>query len=426
MKATLSKVEKRIEIKPSKTDGIDNYDIDNAYPQRIIDIINSSGTGTLCTDIMAKFIYGEGFENEEFGKMKVNSKGITANQLLFKFAKSLARFNGFTSHVNFNGLYQKTSIDYIPFEDVRFTTSDNKKYPNMLAVYHDWQKIIDRSIKESNIDFINFYNPKPNVIQEQVDKQLGETLAEKWANYNGQILYYTPDGIEYPLAPSDSVLEDIQTDSQAKIFKFRNITTNFMASHILEIATFESDEEKAKFEETLKQFQGSDNTSQILLFESESGVVDGEGSFKLTKIDIQDIEKLYEFTENSVRDNIIRNYLIPPVLLLAVAGKLGSSSEIKDATAFYNGMTKDYRLQLEETFKELFTNFVGVSVDDFSIKELSPQIVKTKDTTEGKTKVVEVLSSTVLTPNQKKNILINIYDYSLEDANLLTTDISLT
>ncbi len=61
----------------------------------MLDIINASGTGTLCTDLMAKFIYGNGFKDKTLGKLVVNKKGETANQLLRKLSKSIANFYGF-------------------------------------------------------------------------------------------------------------------------------------------------------------------------------------------------------------------------------------------------------------------------------------------------------------------------------------------
>lgn len=418
MKATVSKVSKRIEVKPNKTEGIENYDEDNAYPQRVEDIINASGTGTLCTDIMAKFLYGDGFLDETFGNTVVNSQGLTANKLLNRLAKQIAKYNGCTTHVNYNGLGQKTEINYVPFKNVRFTTEDNKDYPLMLAVYDDWQKIKSRRIDVDKVDFIDFFNDKINVILEQVEDAGG------WDNYAGQILYWTTEGNIYPLAQADSVLEDLQTDAQSKIFKFRNISTNFMASYIFETGAFENDEDRTAFAESLKTFQGADETSKIMHVEKEEGADQDSKSINIQKVDIQDIDKLYEYTENSVRDSIIRNYLIPPVLLIQTAGKLGSASEIKDATAFYNGVTKEYRNHLEEIFKKLFTNFVGVTVTDFTIKELTPRVVDVKDTIEGKSKIIEIISSQ-MTATQKQNILVELFDFSLEDAMKLTNDIQL-
>ena len=234
MKATITDIEKRIVTPVNKTEGILNYDIDNSYPQRINTIINSSGTGTLCTSLFGKFLYGGGFVQEALAKTIVSpSKKMTANKLLFKTGKAVSKFNGFAIHVNYNALYKKSSLNYVPFQDVRFTTSENEDYPDMIAVYDDWDKTKSSKIKKEEIDYINFYNPDPEVIQSEVD------AAGGWENYKGQIYYWSVDGMEYPLAPSDSVLEDVQTDSHAKVFKFRNITTNFMASHILETGEFE-------------------------------------------------------------------------------------------------------------------------------------------------------------------------------------------
>ena len=414
MKATITDIEKRIETPVNKTDGIINYDIDNSYPQRINTIINSSGTGTLSTNIFGKFLYGGGFLQEALAKTIVSpGKKMTANKLLFKTGKSISKFNGFAIHVNYNGLYKKSSLNYIPFQDIRFTTSTNEDYPNMLAIYNDWDKSLNSKIKKDQIDYINFYNPDPEVIQSEVD------AAGGWENYKGQVYYWSIDGMEYPLAPSDSVLEDVQTDSHAKVFKFRNITTNFMASHILETGEFEDEIEKEAFLDNINTFQGSDDASKILLLEKSTD----ESSFVLTKVDIQDIDKLYQFTEESVRDNIIRNYLIPSVLLLATPGKLGSSTEIKDATAFYNGVTEDLRKVIEESFEELFENSMFIVNPEFDIIPVSAKTVEVKDTEAGKKEIVSLLINDSISPKKKKIILKVIYNYSNEEAEeLIQTD----
>jgi len=405
-KATVTDVTKRITTKVNKTDGIINYDVDNAYVNRIIDIVNSSGTATLCTSILGKFIYGGGFANEALSALKINSSKLTTNKLLFKAGKSLSKFNGFAIHVNYNALFQKTSFSYVPFENVRFTDSDEKnEHKNMLAIYDDWQKIKSSRINKKDIDFINFYNPDPEVIAEEVE------AAGGWGAYKGQVIYVTTDGVEYPLAPSDSVLEDVQTDAHAKTFKNRNITTNFMASYFVRTAMFEGDEadtERQDFIDTLTTFQGQDEASKFMLIEEEGE----EPAFVLEKVDIQDIDKLYEFTEESVRNNIIRNYLIPSVLLVAQAGKLGSSSEIKDATAFYNEVTEDYRILIEEAFAEMFRNSVFPEQEEFDIIERSAKTVPTKETTEGKAAILKIMESALLSDKEKRKTLSTVYDLS--------------
>jgi len=406
-KATVTDVTKRITTKPNKTEGIVNYDVDNVYLQRVNDIVNSSGTATLCTAILAKFIYGGGFANEVLAAMFLNESKLTSNKLLFKIGKSLSRYGGFAVHVNYNGLFQKKSFSFVPFQDIRFTTDDEKnEHRNMLAVYDDWQKVKSSKIMQENIDYINFYDPDPETIEHEV------VTAGGWDKYKGQIIYFTLNGIEYPLAPSDSVLEDLQTDSHAKIFKNRNITTNFMASYIVRTGMFEGEPEKDAFTDTLTTFQGADESSKFMLVEEESE----ESAFTLEKIDIQDIDKLYEFTEESVRNNIIRNYLIPPVLLVATAGKLGSSTEIKDATAFYNGITEDQRRSVEEVFAEMFRNSVFPEQEEFDIIEVQAKTVPAKDTTEGKAGIVKIMESALLSDKEKRKILSNVYDLTDEEV----------
>jgi len=413
MKATVTDVTKRITITDNKSAGIVNYDIDNAYPQRVEDINNSSGTGSLCTKILGKFIYGQGFINEALSKTIVNSKRLTANKLLFKSGKAVSKFNGFCIHVNYDANFEKRSFSVIPFKDARFTNSENEKHPNMIAVYDDWERVKKSRIIEEEVNYFNYYNPDPKQIQQEVD------AVEGWHNYKGQVMYWSVDGVEYPLAPSDSVLEDVhsvledvQTDSHAKTFKFRNITTNFMASHILRVGKFEDEEQREDFTGTLTDFQGDDEASKILVIEQE-----GEDDlFDLEKVDIQDISNLYEYTETSARNNIIRTHLIPPVLLIATAGKLGSSTEITDATAFYNGVTSDYRLEISAAFKELFTNSVFESFEDFDIKEVEAETSKAKDTETGKKDIVSLLSNPTLSESQKQTTLEVVYNMSKEDS----------
>lgn len=396
MKATLT-TEKRLTEKDNRSEGIVNYDTDNAYPQRVEDIINSSAVGTLCHNLALKFTVGANFADKEFNNVKINAKGLTTKKLLRKVASDLLKYNGFAVHINYNALYQKVSYNYIPFEYCRLT-SDDSDYPNKLALYDDWQKVNGR-IKKEEIDYIDFFNDSPNVIEKQVEEAGG------WENYNGQVYYYSANGKSYPLSPVDSVLEDMQTDSKTKLFKYRNVSTNFMASHFLEVDEFESEDDRAEFEDVLTEFQGADDALKIMLLEKKAGQ---EASFNLQKVDIQGVDRLYEYTENSVRDAIIRNYLIPPVLLLQTSGKLGSAKEIQDATNYYNGIVNYNQDLLEEIFTELFRNNIRVEKAEFNILPLKAKVDELE--------VTNLISNTNLSEEQKINILTMLYGFDRNEA----------
>jgi len=411
MKSSLTGVVKRIDVKPNKTEGIENYDTDNAYPQRVVDIINSSGTATLCVNMMAKFIFGNGFKDTNLANFVVNKKGETADDLLRKISRSIAFFNGLPIHVGYNGLCEKVSLTYTDFQTVRFTSEENKEHKNMFALHEDWQKT-KGNFKKEKITYLHYYNPAK--VQEEVEATKGETIVDKWRNYKGQLFYWSIDGMQYPLCPCDSVIEDVQTDSKTKNFKYRNITTNFMASHLLQVQKFEDGESKQAFIDNLTSFQGDDDALQIFMVEVEGE----ESNLKLDKIEIQDVDKLYEYTEESVRNNIIRNFLIPPALLLDTSDGF-SDGKIKDATALYNGQTQDFRLLCSTIMEKLLTNFKGANFTDFTIEPRKADSVEIKDTIEGKAKILEVLKDTSLTSTQKRNMLVDVFEIDQEMATKL-------
>ena len=115
----------------------------------------------------------------------------------------------------------------------------------------------------------------------------------------------------------------------------------------------ESDEDSELFDQNLRDFQGGEGAGRLLVVEKANN----ESPIELKKIEIQNYDGLYEYTENSSRDAILKMFLIPPVLLLRVAGSLGTSKEISDAFDYYNGVTSDDRLVIEEILMEIFTNF---------------------------------------------------------------------
>jgi hypothetical protein len=151
------------------------------------------------------------------------------------------------------------------------------------------------------------------------------------------------------------------TEAQTKRFKANTSAKNFLASHILITGKEEVPEDEngrpiddgGGFSKQLQSFQGGDGSGTILWMERESN----EENIELQKVDIQNYDGLYEYTENSSRDNIIKSFLIPPVLLVRTSGSLGTSKEIADATDYYNSLTSYDRLVVEESMKEIFAFF---------------------------------------------------------------------
>lgn len=391
-KSTATKITPRIDNFKLKSLGILSYDFDNLYPHRVDDIVADSGTATSILRLYAKYVGGRGANDIDFGNIKINSDRLTVNKLIRKIAKTKGKRDGVAIHFNYNGLIQKTSISFVPFEYCRLTL-DEGKFPDMIAVYDDWDLRKEKKLIKEKISYIHKYDPTKVMDQvlsievEEKGKTEEEILLEKWSQYKGQIWYWTPEGDDtYPLAPFDAVLEDMQTEAQTKRFKHGTSARNFLASHLVVTGKQEDDEDEngnpvdkegGTVADTFEQFQGGNNAGAMVLIEREHE----DEQIELKKIEIQNYDGLYEYTENSARDSIMRPSLAPPVLLLQTAGKLGTSTEIADAKMYYNEVTQYDRDEIEELLTEVFDGFYMQvnKTGDYSVMPLEVRKPITKD-----------------------------------------------
>lgn len=364
MRIQLADIQKRITRRDDRVFGIINYDKDNAYPQRVQDIVNGSGVAKSCIDIFFKFINGKGFNDEAFGDTVIDGYHLTADKLLRANARDFANRKGFAIHFNYNVMGDVTTVNYIPFAHCRLAVDEKTGAVCKIAVYDDWARERKNRINKKDIDYIHLYDPRPEVVQAQI-KEAGS--IEK---YKGQIYYYGEDGeLIYPLTHYDSELEDIETDSQVKMFKYRNISGSFMASHMLvmygqaegsgrgtgsstpplggERVPYGNPNQEDEIVSQLKQFQGAQNFNRIMKVEIDSP----EQKPELVPFTHQNNDTLFEYHEKSTQDNIRKVFAIPTVFLEAVPGKLGLSEELADAVTFYNKMTQDERAILEEAYQ---------------------------------------------------------------------------
>ena len=141
MRVSAAKTAPRVERNQYLTSKrIKGYGLNNDYPQKILEIVNSSGTGRVCMDIYVKFVEGAGFTDQSLAETILNSKGERSNSLLRKFAKDLKNFNGFACLVKYNGMGLPEEYFNIPFEHCRIEIL-NKEYTGKIAVYSDWTGI---------------------------------------------------------------------------------------------------------------------------------------------------------------------------------------------------------------------------------------------------------------------------------------------
>ena len=351
MKTYLPQIERRIFVRPNQTFGILNYDMDNAYPQRMLELVAASPTAKDCWNKRTKFIGGNGFAKKDLGKQVINSRGLTLAKLLKAIATDKALFTGFGIHVNYNANFTIASVNYVKFEDIRMGDTDNSETKGKFALYSDWGRKTWKNIMRSKITFLDKYDPNPDVIKEQIINAGG------WDNYKGQLFYHNPEVDDYPLIEADSVWEDFETEAGIKVFNNREVTTGFLPSTMLfmQARREQADNESPNSDEVpygnipsqlevdLGKFQGVKSAQKIIVIEYEDELSKPE--FK--PYSIQNNDKLFESTEKSVEARIIKGFSIPKELINSEkASGLSNGGEKKEAIREFNDNTLPDRIEI--------------------------------------------------------------------------------
>src|ERR1700743_2009703 len=422
MKTYLPQIERRIFVRPNQTFGILNYDMDNAYPQRMLELVGASPTAKDCWNKRAKFIAGNGFEEPELGKQIINSKGLTLAKLLKAVATDKALFTGFGIHVNYNANYKIASVNYIKFEDIRMGDTDCPDTDGKYALYSDWGRKTWKNIMRSKITFLDKYDPDPEVIKQQVIDAGG------WDKYKGQLYYFNPEVDDYPLIEADSVWEDFETEAGIKIFNNREVTTGFLPSTMLFMQSRreeadnsrpDSDEQHyynvpSQLERDLGTFQGAKSAQKIIVIEYD----DENSKPEFQPYSIQNNDKLFESTEKSVEARIIKGFSIPKELINSEkASGLSNGGEKKEAIREFNDNTAPDMLELSETFAEIFGNFyININPSgNWSIQPVSPTIADDIAGISAGASINQLLLSVIPTEN-KIATLVYAYGFKQDEA----------
>lgn len=420
-KVKVGTLERRFNVRANKTEGIISFDDDNAYPQRVLYTIASSGIGVSCVNLFAKYIQGQGFADTAFYKAKVNRFGLTNDELLRLLATDYARFKGFAVHVKYNALLEANELQWIPFWWCRKSLPDSNEYSPKIVVYDDWDKSKNYSVKKDRLKELDLFNPDPVIIAKQIENAGG------YDKYKGQILYFSGNGNDYPTAPCDAVLEDLETDAQIKIYNWRSVKTGFINQSVMTVlGEFADDKEKEDYFKEVQDWQGAENSNSILVMEAKTK----EDVPVITALPTNINDKLFQFTKESVVGSVIQCFNQPKILLsIEEAGSLSDASKLQQAKVYYDEVTYSDRLIFEENFIKLFANWHDMNVNptkNYSIipvsgikQEATKQALATSIGVGGITAIQSILSDTTMQPQQKVNTLVIVFGVSVEDADAM-------
>jgi len=397
----------RITQRENRTYGIVNFDEDNAYPQRIYSLTNSAPTARTCIDTYGRFIGGSGFADVDFYQAIANSENQTMDKILSLVKKDMARFRGFALHVNVNAAAKVTEVFHVPFEHVRMASENRKNESGFdFATYADWSREKRNNIRTDLITWFHAFNLSVDAIAQQVESVGG------WGQYKGQLLYISLDEHSYPLASCDAVLESLYSEIQSDIRTTANLQNNFSAKTMMvHKGKFADDEDRDDFEQGLQEFIGPEGADIIVV-----DVEKDEEVPELIAVNNNANDAIFAYTDTKITNKIIRNWLIPKVLLSVTDGSAGffNQEQIRDATMYYNMVTTEERILLESVFKQIGEGFYQKinPTGNYAIIPIEFKLSKA----DPPQSLVQLLNNQYITNDSKRNILTILYGVDAEDA----------
>lgn len=353
--------------------GIINNGVDNLYPERVDRFINNSVTAKTCARIMATYLAANGWGDDE-DKIIVNSKDTTTLQkLTTQISKSSAKQRGAFIQVTYNLNYEPDSYEVLPYNSCRLGKKDDDDYNGKIGVSNDWE---NANLRDSNVTFVDVFNNDKKVVKSQIDAQKGKTEVEKLANYKGQIIYFNLDEeYVYSLSQVDAVLKDCDSEAQASTYKNRSLRKGFFGKTMVitkplagsltdynNVGEYhEAISERENFKDTLDSFIGADNEGGVMHVELEHDSNDFEQEIKFINIDSNIDDKVFEYTESSVFDNILMAFNSIPSGLVRPVNTLFSQSgdAIEQMKLVYQNNTNTERNEIEQLIQFLMSIFTN-------------------------------------------------------------------
>lgn len=328
---------------------------DNMKPTVIENLIDSSPTAFQCAWIYETFIGGAGFE-VDLSKVNLSEDEFTfsnPNDLLFDISESVSRHQGVFVHVNYNLNYEKDSFAVIPYTLCRLGKSDSDYFTGKIAVS---RKGWGRSLKREQIEILNVYNPRPEVIQAQVEDAGG------WEFYQGQIMFFKLSKKHtYPRSLIETAYKFADVENQLGSFYNGTVKRGFEDITFIRHRKFGNVQDQKDFEGNIKALSGVENASSKMMIEDDwDDEREKSGNFKFDTLKNTIDAAKYQHFETSSSNYIRKSFKdIPALLIDSISGKLGNSNgdDMRMAQSIYNAKISKDQEKLEILCAELFRGY---------------------------------------------------------------------
>ena len=334
-----STITKRLPVRLDSQFDISMYGADNLYPQRMNELMLRSPLLKSAVGILEDFINGSGWEIN--GDIVLNHKGETSTDLLNLVAEDFANYDGFSLHLNTNGLGEIAEIQHIPFEYCRLGLPTNEGVISEILVSNNWEQDGDKLPKGA------YLKPKAYPIFSPLTAGK-ETLDSKTPK--GQVLYYTKVKNKYPLTTYDAIRDTGETDAAIQLYEKNNTNKGFHGATVFKYpGEFNSEEQKHEMRTMLGDMMGPDGPGIVLAQTDE----DFSGTL-MESIPSASDDALFSLTLDSILNRCLQNYNIPPALYgVAPTGGVFTQLAYQESFIVYNVLTRNKRKEVERVFNKI-------------------------------------------------------------------------
>jgi hypothetical protein len=324
---------------------------DNLFPQKLIELKNSSAIHNTCIESTTDAVCGEGLE--AIGDYLVNTNDESLNELYRKIALDYVMFNGFALNIIWNRSGDRIAeIYHIPFDKVRSGKLNE-------------EDVVMEYFYSSNWNNTRKYTPKKYPAYDNTNTK-GDNAS--------QIFYfktYHPGNDIYPLPTYIGALNDIQLDGRISVYHNNNINNGMSPGLIITFPNgIPTDDEKRKIYNDLNDAFASEKNAGKVFLNFSDGLELAPKIETLTPPN----DDYYIQLENRISSRVLTAHRISSPLLLGIretgTGLGNNANEMEVAyTHFLSVVVQPKQKEINKSLQWILRSF-GLNV--------SVQVIPTK------------------------------------------------
>lgn len=287
------------------------FDYDNLYPERVLELVNSSPLQKSILESKKTYILGAGLAKTEENIYTPNMTETWAD-LVEKCVTDMVYLNAMAIQCILNESGNRWSFYHQPVTQVRLGNYNERNFIEKAYLCTDWRKA----------------NKNRNVVEIPM---FGSETPQKGKAY---LLYFRPEQVgEYYYAIPEfmSASNYIMADGALSQYYNNYIHNNFSANLALRFPTEPTEEKKQELYDNLTaSFGGAKNAGNILLLFGENGVCPEINSIESVNAD------LYNSVVDIIKLALVSANRLTSPILAGISTSSGFSSKSDEIIAAYN------------------------------------------------------------------------------------------